>query len=122
MILNTGGRAARWRQRHGRPGATLIEMVAALALLALVAGVVTPALRDARHAPREERATLLAAARDTALREGRPVTIVVRLDGRVVAATAFPDGSVVADSALGLNPLTGSTVDGREGRRVDHEP
>lgn len=95
-----------------RAGVTLIELIVVIAIIGMSAGVTALALR--RAAPVRgidmARATV-AAARDSALRSGRAVTVSIRLPvqtGTTLAfATARPDGRVLADSALAIDPLTG---------------
>lgn len=87
-------------------GATLLELVVTLAILGVAAAVVVPALRHAADAP----PTLndrVAAARRSALEKGRAVTLQLRDSTGAHLLTAYPDGRVVADSGLALDPLNG---------------
>ncbi|HEU4557052.1 MAG TPA: prepilin-type N-terminal cleavage/methylation domain-containing protein [Longimicrobium sp.] len=91
---------------RARSGATLLELMVALAILAIAAGVVVPALRHAAQAP----PTLhdhVAAARREALEQGRAVTRTLRDSAGTRLLTAYPDGRVAADTVLGVDPLTG---------------
>lgn len=89
-------------------GVTLIELVVTLALLGLLAGVVGLAYRQPRPvAPADESAARVAAARAAALATARPVSISVPMAGRAYSATAYPDGTVLADSAVHVDVLTG---------------
>lgn len=84
-----------------RRGVTLVELVVVLLLLAILAGIagLTHATaRPLREANAQE--ARLEAARDSATRSGRRVTITLRASGRIVEATALPDGRLIADSAL----------------------
>ena len=101
---------------RSRPGFTLVELVVVVAILAVVAavgGIAFAALaRDGREAPSMPRR--VREARREAVRRGVAVSVVDSAAGRApVRATAFPDGRVVADSAVGVDPLTG--VAAREG-------
>ena len=95
-----------------RTGVTLIELIVVISLLAVASGVSVVALRRARPPSKRELAIArVMAARDSALRTGRTVSIAVQdsLAGaaRALSATAYPDGRVVSDAALGIDPLTG---------------
>lgn len=97
--------------RRRRGGVTLMELLVALTLLSLMAGMVALAWRRAPAVPRVGAVTArVLSARDSALRTGHPVTIWVvdsmaGADG--VEATALPDGRVLAAAALAINPMTG---------------
>ncbi|MGH7647951.1 MAG: prepilin-type N-terminal cleavage/methylation domain-containing protein [Gemmatimonadaceae bacterium] len=87
---------------------TLVELLVVLVLIGIVAGVVgltmntTPAL-----APPDPIAAAVAAGRDSAIRSGHTVTITLHVDDGQRSATATPDGRVLADTSLGIDPLTG---------------
>lgn len=99
------------RARHGSQrvrGHTLIELLVVLAILGVVAGVAGLSFR--RPAPvttASRAAALVAEARRRAIHDGRSITITVQHDGRAHAVTARPDGSVLADSVLAVDRLTG---------------
>ena len=80
------------RAKHTpRSGATLIELLVVLAILAvLYAATVTPG-RSVKSL-RSETADVTAAARDSALRLGVPVTVRVRRGSEVTLITLYPDG------------------------------
>ena len=105
-----------------RHGSTMVELMVTLALLSIVSAVATLALRGAAPRPREETWSAVMHARGRALREGRAVTIGVRTGGRVVVATALPDGTVVADSALHVDVLTGQRRDTSLGQEEARAP
>jgi len=97
---------------RSRAGATLLELVVALAILAVAAAVVVPSLRRAAQAP----PTLndrVAAARREALEHGRAVTVQLRDSAGAHLLTAFPDGRVAADTGMALDPLNGRPRAGR---------
>ena len=91
------------------PGFTLVELVVVVAILAIVASVGGFAFaRIARVDDTPSGAALVRAARREALRRGVAVTVADSAPGRAPRrATAFPDGRVVADTALGVDLLTG---------------
>jgi type II secretory pathway pseudopilin PulG len=89
---------------------SLLELMIVMALLALVAGVTGVAFTRARPvAAVAASIAVVAAARDSALRSGRVVTLRTSALGSRLSAelTAYPDGRVIADSSLGIDPLTG---------------
>jgi prepilin-type N-terminal cleavage/methylation domain-containing protein len=91
-----------------RPGVTLIELIVVLAIVSIMAGVTTLAFRRAEMTPQVAPwVSAIAAARRTAVDSGRTVSLTVRVGDTVYAATALPDGSVVADAALGVDRITG---------------
>jgi prepilin-type N-terminal cleavage/methylation domain-containing protein len=94
-----------------RPGVTLIELIVVLAIIAVMAGVTTLAFRRADLTPTVEPwVSAVAAARRTAVDSDRTVSLTVRVGDKVYAATALPDGSVVADAALGVDRVTGEVT------------
>jgi prepilin-type N-terminal cleavage/methylation domain-containing protein len=94
-----------------RPGVTLIELIVVLAIVSIMAGVTTLAFRRADLTPTVEPwVSAVAAARRTAVDSDRTVSLTVRVGDKVYAATALPDGSVVADPALGVDRLTGEVA------------
>jgi len=97
-----------------RRGVTLIELIVVIALLAVLAGVTGVAMQRARP-PRgiDVQAAAALAARDSALRRGRKVTVRIAAPGggRSSILTAYPDGRVIADAALGIDPLSGRAAD-----------
>lgn len=95
------------RPASGRRGATLVELVAALAVLAVAAGVTGLALGALdRPAPPTD-VERVAEARREALSARRPVTLVLEGKDGPRAVTALPDGRVLGADSLGLDPLTG---------------
>ena|ERR1700722_14733083 len=94
-----------------RSGVTLVELIVALALLGLLAAVVgisiprtpTPVVED--HAART-----IAAARQTAIASGHTTTVAVTINGAPHSVTALPDGLIIADSSLMIDPLSGGPI------------
>ena len=100
----------------GRRGVTLIELIVVIAILAVIAGVTTLGFRNRPRRPALDAASaMIAAARDSALRSGRAVRVMVHAGGDSIApplfATALPDGRVIASTGLGFDPLTGRHAD-----------
>ena len=96
---------------RARGGVTLVELMVTLALIGLLAGIVGLTLHTAARAPSTDAPTArLVAARDSALRLGVAVTIVIMVNGRAHIATALPDGRVVADSAFAVDALSGQAL------------
>jgi prepilin-type N-terminal cleavage/methylation domain-containing protein len=93
---------------RSRDGVTLVELMVVLVLLSVLASVVVLAIRSTppRRAS-DESIRVVIAARDSALRTGRSVSVLVPMNGIERAATAFPDGRVEADSTLGFDALSG---------------
>lgn len=95
-------------RRASRSGVTLVELMVVLVLLGIMAGITGLAFGDMGAEPAvDEPMARLAAARREALRIGRPATVSVVVSGVTYAATAFPDGSVFADSVFAVDPLSG---------------
>ena len=101
----------------------MIELMVVIAIMGVMAAIVGFALVQPGAPPRANSLSAavhdIADARRTAIRSGAPVTIAVSVDARpgvsgigssartVLRATALPDGSVIADTALGIDRLTG---------------
>lgn len=94
---------------RGRAGFTLVEMVVAIAVLGILAGVAAVALHvSAEPDARERRSAQIAAMRREAVETRRPVTFTVEVEGGGVAELrALPDGRVEGDSAARVDPLSG---------------
>ena len=94
-----------------RSGVTLVELIVVLAIVAIIAGVTTLAFRRADRTPSVQPwVSAIAAARRTAIDSARAVSLTVRIGDTVYAATALPDGSVIADAPLGIDRLTGEVA------------
>lgn len=91
-----------------RGGNTLVEFLVVLAILGVVAGVTGLSFRRVPEpALANEADTRIADARREAIRSGKSITVIVSERGEPMAATAHPDGRVVADTALAIDPLGG---------------
>ncbi|MDB4949025.1 MAG: hypothetical protein JWM27_1674 [Gemmatimonadetes bacterium] len=78
-----------------------------LAILGIMAGFVGLSFRGAGERPPETTASRVAAARRLALERRHPVTLHLGAGDSLRTMTAFPDGRVVGDTALGVDALTG---------------
>lgn len=98
------------RRRSVRSGVTLLELLVVLVIFAVLAGVAVPRGPIGRPAASAEDsiASRVAIARRQAIRTRLPVTITLSVDDSVRMATAFPDGTVAADSALRVSPFDGA--------------
>lgn len=95
------------RTRRLRGGVTLVELIVVLAIMTVMAAVVGLAAPPIRHADPDIATTRVTAARRTALSSGQPVSITVVSREHPYAVTAYPNGAVVADSALAVDRLAG---------------
>lgn len=95
------------RTRRLRPGVTLVELIVVLAIMTVMAAVVGLAAPPVRHADPDIATTRVTAARRAALASGQPVTVTVVSHEHPYAVTAYPNGAVVADSALVVDRLAG---------------
>lgn len=90
-------------------GVTLVELLVVLVLLGLVAGVVGLTIHTAKPvAVTDPALAAIAAARDSAIRTGRTVSIELDVHDAQREITASPDGRVLADTAFDINPLSGA--------------
>lgn len=102
------------RPLGARDGVTLIELLVVLVILSLMAGLVGLAARNLDDdTPEGRRAAAVADARRRALETRRPVSVTLTEGDSARRLLALPDGSVRADAALGLDPLTGRPREAR---------
>lgn len=92
-----------------RGGSTLVELLVVLAILGVVLGITGLSFRREAATPTVDAVRArIADTRRAAVRSGKSVTVIVSGDnGRLLAATAHPDGRVVADSGLGIDRFSG---------------
>lgn len=93
--------AARFR------GTTLVELLVTLSILGILAGVTTLALRRVDRPASDDPLTILADSLRLAVDTPRAVVVRLVRDRKPLSATLWPDGSIVADSALRVDRLTG---------------
>jgi prepilin-type N-terminal cleavage/methylation domain-containing protein len=93
---------------RSRRGTTLLELLVVLVILGISAGVVVFTLGSLDGDPAAETVeSRVAAARQQALARRRTVTLRLETAEGPREVTAFPDGRVVGDTALGFDALTG---------------
>lgn len=90
----------------------MTELVVVLVVLGVLTGVAGLAIFRApvRQTVPEWQAAV-SAARDSAMRHGQAVTVIVRHDSVAVSVTALPDGRVLADPQLEIELLAGERRD-----------
>ena len=101
-------RDVRWRR-----GTTLVELLVVLCILGVIASVTVLAIRRFDSPSPDDPAAILAESLRAAVDTPRTIVVRVAHDGRPLSATIRPDGSIVADSALDADRLTGRTVHAR---------
>jgi prepilin-type N-terminal cleavage/methylation domain-containing protein len=85
---------------------TLVELLVVIAILGLIAGLGAMAFTEPPRrtpAPMDE----IHAARREAIAAGHAVRLQVHVDGEAHFVTALPDGSVLGDSMLRVDRMTG---------------
>lgn len=90
-------------------GSTLVEMLITLTLLGVIAAVATLAIRRVSPPDPNDPLTVIADTINAVMKSGRPATLQFMVNGRPALATLNPDGSVVADSVLHVDRLTGKS-------------
>jgi prepilin-type N-terminal cleavage/methylation domain-containing protein len=90
-----------------RRGVTLVELLVVLAIMTVMAAVVGLAAPPIHRTDPDVATTRVTAARRAALSSGQPVSITVVSQEHPYAVTAYPDGAIVADSALAVDRLAG---------------
>ena len=86
---------------------TLLELIVCVAVLGLTASVATLAMRSAVPPDPNDPMTIIADTLETVLGTGTPATLQFTINGRPALATLNADGSIVADSTLGIDRFTG---------------
>lgn len=89
-----------------RRGFTLLELVVTLALVALIASFAVPE-NLARHVAAGGTQRTIDSLVAVAIRSGHAVHTDLREGARIVEVTVLPNGIVVADSLLRVNPVSG---------------
>ncbi len=93
-----------------RAGVTLLELIVCVAVLGLMAAVATLALRSAVPPDPNAPMTIIADTLDNVLTTGTAATLQFIVSGRPAVATINPDGSILADSILGIDRFTGRST------------
>jgi prepilin-type N-terminal cleavage/methylation domain-containing protein len=92
---------------RSRCGMTLVELLVTLAIMGALLGVVTLAVRRIAEPAPADPYQIVGDSLRAAASSGRPIPLHFVLHGASVAATVFPDGSVVGDSVLRIERLSG---------------
>jgi prepilin-type N-terminal cleavage/methylation domain-containing protein len=98
---------------HARHGVTLVELLIVLVLLGILASVTTLATRAAERPDPSDPLTVIADSLRASVASGRTIAVRMMIHDQSAAATVRPGGSVDADSAYGIDPLTGRPSDAR---------
>jgi len=91
-----------------RRGVTLIELLVSISLVGLIASVTTVALRRIDEQPPDDPLRMLADSLRVVVATGREVTLQLRVNAALALATIHPDGSIVADSVVRVDRLSGA--------------
>jgi prepilin-type N-terminal cleavage/methylation domain-containing protein len=91
-----------------RTGVTLLELLVTLVILGIIAGVTVLALRRMDPPSPSDPSTILADSLRFALASGRSMSVRVLTDSGPATGSVRADGSIVADSALEVERLTGA--------------
>jgi prepilin-type N-terminal cleavage/methylation domain-containing protein len=90
-----------------RRGMTLVELLVALSLLAILASVATLAVRVVSAPKPDDPARVIADSLRVSVATGRSIVVRMTIHDRAAVATVYPDGSVFADSAYRIDPMIG---------------
>ena len=93
-----------------RAGVTLVELLLVLALLGVLSAVTTLAVRRTEPRPAEDPLRVLADSLRHTLSSGRASHVRLLIGGAPVHFHVRPDGSVVADSAVAVDRLSGTVA------------
>jgi hypothetical protein len=91
----------------GRAGSTLLEILTALILLGVIAGVTTLALRRIEPPPPDDPLTIINDTVPKLVAKGIGATFQFVVDDDTMFATVNRDGSVIADTGLHIDRFTG---------------
>lgn len=94
--------------RVPRSGVTLIELIVTLVLLGIIAGVTVLAIRRIDPPRADDPRTIFADTLRAVLASGRSAVVEIRTDSGPAFGTVRADGSVVADSVLDIDRLSGA--------------
>jgi prepilin-type N-terminal cleavage/methylation domain-containing protein len=92
-----------------RGGVTLLELLVVFVILAVLVGIAMPrvGLGTGVSVQRDSTERLIRTARREAVRTRQSVTITVKLRDTARMVTAWPDGTVAADSQMRISPFDG---------------
>jgi prepilin-type N-terminal cleavage/methylation domain-containing protein len=90
-----------------RAGFTLVELLVAMTVLAITSMIATLAIRRNDSPAPDDAWRILADSQRVALATGRSIVVRLNIAGTAAYASIQPDGSVVADSTLEIERLSG---------------
>lgn len=90
-----------------RSGMTLIEVLVTMTLIGLTASIATLAVRRVDEPRPDDPMRMIADSLRVAVATGRPITLHLVVNGVHALATIHPDGSIVADTTVPLDRLSG---------------
>jgi prepilin-type N-terminal cleavage/methylation domain-containing protein len=90
-----------------RNATTLVELMVAMAILAIMAAVVGVAIHGSNRDVADTAVDRAAVARQRAIASGEPVVFTLTSGEASRRATALPDGSVVGASLAHIDRMTG---------------
>jgi prepilin-type N-terminal cleavage/methylation domain-containing protein len=90
-----------------RAGFTLVELLVAITVLAITSMIATLAIRRNDSLAADDAWRVLADSQRVALATGRDIVVRLNIAGTAAYASIRPDGSVVADSTLEIERLSG---------------
>jgi prepilin-type N-terminal cleavage/methylation domain-containing protein len=94
-----------------RRGVTLLELLVTLVVLGVLTSVTTLGVRRIQQPAADDPLAIIADSLRIAIAESRAITFAIESHGGVANATVYPDGSVVADTALHIDGLSGRPTD-----------
>jgi prepilin-type N-terminal cleavage/methylation domain-containing protein len=96
-----------------RQGSTLIELLITVVIIGVVSGVATLAARVIQRPSPDDPQATLADSLSAAIAHSRTIHVAVDIHGDSAFATAWPDGSVTADSVFRTAALSGRRLNAR---------
>ena len=97
-----------------RRGFTLLELLVSITILAITSAIATLVIRRAEQPNPNDPWRILVDSQRAALGSGRDIVVRVLVDERPAYASIRSDGSVVADSMLEIERLSGRHTRARQ--------
>lgn len=98
------------RGRTAPRGVTVLELIVTVAIIGVTASIAALVLRAAPAPDPTAPETIIADTLERVLATGASVTLTFTVNARPALATVNPDGTIVADSALLIERLTGRMI------------